>query len=36
MRNICKNNPQKLAEWTVASHVERAAQKTKKSAPAAK
>jgi hypothetical protein len=34
VRNIYRNDPQKLAEWTVASHVERAARKTAKPAPA--
>ena len=36
MRNTYKNDPQKLAEWTVASHVERTAKKTAKPAPATK
>ena len=36
VRNTYKNDPQKLAEWTVASHVERAARKTAKPAPAPK
>jgi hypothetical protein len=34
--NICKNDPQKLAEWIVASHVERAAKKAAKPVPATK
>lgn len=34
VRNTYKSNPQKLAEWTVASHVERAARKKAKPAPA--
>jgi hypothetical protein len=29
VRNTYKNDPQKLAEWTVASHVERVAKKAK-------
>jgi hypothetical protein len=36
VRNTYKNDPAKLAEWTVASHVERAARKTAKPAPAPK
>jgi hypothetical protein len=34
VRNTYKNDPQKLAEWTVASHVERAAKKAAKPASA--
>ncbi len=36
VRNTYKNDPQKLAEWTVASHVERVAKKTAKPAPVTK
>jgi hypothetical protein len=36
VRNTYKNDPEKLAEWTVASHVQRPAKKTAKPATAPK